>query len=899
MSGTKNNLDFKKYKSSLKDLLSRLGHNTSRNPMKCFNPSHVHKSNTPSMLIYDSHFQCRGYCEAKGDVYDAVGLIKGITDKVEQFKEVQSIMGDGYTAPPAKKEFEVSTYHEKQLREYLLSQRDSNIDNIKSYLHQRNQPEDMVNTLCNWFGWWPGYEIANQDLGWEVLNKAGIPGKNPSTGKYSWGSPGVVVKLGQGFKLFFYDDKESKKIGSKKCRTFPTPALPDNDTIFLVEGENSAISMRYAGWDNTSAIGGINALTDESIKELFQYDNIYILFDGDGPGRKKRQNLKDRILSAGYTGNIYIVRIPGNDKNDPDDLIKAGKKDVIEKAIEEASKKQEEINQFIESSTTSQGEDQYYTPFQFMGYDSKNYYVIPKNQSIPIQIGRTDNQIKGMMFDLADIEWWCGKFPRETKDGTITLDFFESMNWFRVQGQRKGLYDESSLLGAGAHFDGDDIIVNTGNSLYSRNKKEKVSFYQYTGKNFYKRSVNNFDISGEAWDVPKSHELFNEILNYGFDNMLDYMLITGFIALAPFASLLDRRPHLAIIGPRGCGKTTLVDLVIKPAIGDLGIFNEGKTSEAGIRQMIGKDCRPTIIDEFEAHSPEDQQRTKNILSLARSAYGGEGQIIKGTTGQKPIVFKIKTMFMFLAININFDNDADRTRIPVLKMKKSMEKIGKSFEFSGLRKRIFNNIDNVLKNIELAKNYIVDNYGFDSRAGDTYGTLLGGFWSVVSNNEFIQSEKQNLNESVISAIEQIKINNDDIVSDEEFLLNMILNYKVKMDSYSEKTISELITETKNEQSTDLMHDNKLRQMGIRRDNKIMLDGKQKNVLAISANNNYITEILKDTPYRKYKNILLRHEAAIYEETRPIRMMANKRERCIILDWVKVKNIYFDEDEVEPF
>lgn len=887
-----NQIDFKKYKSCLKDVLNRLGYNTSTNPMCCISPHHNDK--TPSMLIYDEYFKCQS-CEANGDVYDAIGLLKGINERFEQFKEIQAIMGDNYVAPiNNKKEFQPNKIHEKSFREYLFSQQQKNIDKIKSYLKKRKQPEEMINSLCNVFGWWPGYEIAESDIGKEVLFGAGIPGKNPKTGMYSWGPAGVVIKLGIGFKLFYYDENgKSQKIGTKKCRTFPTPKLPDNDTIFLVEGENSAISMIYAGWQNTSAIGGVKALTDEAIKELFQYDNVYIIFDGDGAGRKNREKLKEKLLQNGYTGNIYIVRIPGNEKQDPDDLIKDGKKEIIQKAIEESKIKQDEVNHIIEES--KEDSVSILAPFLFMGYDEKNYYVIPTNQSIPIKIGRPDNQIKGMMYDLASYDWWCNKFPKETKDGDLTLNIFDAVKWFREKAQKKGIYDESILLGSGAHLDNEDIIVNLGDSLYSKKEKKKISFSEYTGKKFYKRSNNIFNLSGDAWNIKESHDLFKEILNYGFGRNLDFILLTGFIALAPFASLLHRRPHLAIMGPRGCGKTTLVMNIIRPAIGNLGIYVEGKTSEAGIRQRIGTDCRPTIIDEFEAHNADEQQRNKNILSLARSAYGGEGEIIKGTTGQKPIIFKTKTMFMFLAININFDNDADRTRIPILKMQRSSEKIGKSFDFSGLRKRIFDNINSVLKNIESAKNYITEKHDFDARTGDTFGTLIGGFWSTISNLPFLEEKNEEINQMVIDCIKDIKNEEEELNSDEDILLNSILNHKIKIDGYTEKTIAEMITIPKNEISPEnLMYDHNLRQIGIRKDPSIMLDGEKRDVLAISANNNYISDILKNTPYQKYKNILLRHEAAIFQETRPIRMIANKRERCIILDWNKLKDFYFEDD-----
>ena len=454
------------------------------------------------------------------------------------------------------------------------------------------------------------------------------------------------------------------------------------------------------------------------------------------------------------------------------------------------------------------------------------------------------------------------------------------------------------MLGVGAHRDENKkIIVNCGDGLYLQEKKMKIKYQEYDGKAIFRRSNIKFTVDGEAWDIKKTHELIREISNYGFLRMIDYMLITGFIVLSPFASLLKRRPHLSIIGPRGCGKTTIIENIIRPAIGELGLYVEGKTSEAGIRQKIGRDCRATIIDEFEAHNAEEEARNKNILSLARSAYGGEGEIIKGTTNGAPITFKTKMMFCFLGINIHFDNDADRSRITTLQMKKSNEKIGKSFDFKGLRKRTFDNFEKITNDIEKAKQYILEssNNTIDSRLADTYGTLTGGYWGTISNYPFLLDPQKEINEATINAINEIHIDSKDNSTDEEILLDIILNYKLKITPSDEKTIAELLIEKEIEGKPG--YDNQLKQIGIRKDKYMKIDGNIYNALAISISNNYIKDILKNSPYKEYKNILIRHAAILFDETKPIRMAAGKKSRAIILNWEIVEKIYFMNDSKE--
>ena len=253
------NFDFDKYKGYLKDYLSRNGKDPRKNPMHCISPDH--NDNKPSMIIHEDYFKCQS-CDCHGDIYDAVYYLEGISSKAEQFKFIEKLYGNSEIKPVVKKEFIVDRKAEKAIRDYVINQAKTNQDKIIEYLKQRQCTESMIVDLVDLFGFWTGYKQAENNLGKELLFTAGIPGKNPKTGEYSWGSPGVICKIGKGFKLFFYDGGQSIKIGSKKCETFPFPFLPDSPDINICEGEMTAISMIWAGYENTVAIGGVKALSD-------------------------------------------------------------------------------------------------------------------------------------------------------------------------------------------------------------------------------------------------------------------------------------------------------------------------------------------------------------------------------------------------------------------------------------------------------------------------------------------------------------------------------------------------------------------------------------------------------------------------------------------------------------
>jgi hypothetical protein len=870
--------NFSKYKNTLKQVLNHFGIKTAGKIIRCFSPTHPDKN--PSMEISENHFCCYS-CGITGDVFDVIETLEGESNKLEQLKRVKQIVGDSWQDLPPKndyKNFSPSSAAQKKIVEILKKNND--INGILNYLHSRHNPEDMARDITKYFLWWPGRKVAEKEIGWKLLFQAGIPAENPETKKSNWGPAGALLKIGEGFKLFYYEKLKSKKFGSKKCKTFPFPDLPKTGIIRIVEAEISALSMRFAGWPEAVAIGGVNGLTTDDIKKILHYDQIWIYFDGDDAGRKSRELLKNKIFNAGYTGEVKIVRLP--EGKDPDDLIVDDQAYMIIEAEEKAEKKNEAPAPPPEEKKPLK-KDPELPPFSFLGYCyNNNYYVMPRGKAIPVKIGPTDNQIKNMIYDIAPREWW----------GEYFIGIGDCIEWFRAESVKRGVFSPEMILGVGAHYDNEEIIVNCGNGIFIPAAEKKIKYEEYRGELKLKKSTIKLNISGNPWTTKEGKELFQEIQRYGFHRAIDYFLLLGWITLAPFASLLVRRPHLAITGPKGCGKTWLLDNVIKPALGPLAISAEGGTTEAGIRQEIGSDCRPVVFDEFEAHNPGEESRNKAILTLARSAYGGEGKILKGTTAGKPIIFSAKTMFCFVAINIILDNDADRSRIAMIKMRRKDDIPGKLFQFEGLKKRAFNNWSEIEKAINAAKKHIIEVNKLGSRQADTLGPLIGAAWSVISDQPFL-GESEEFNQTVCECMKELNIDVFEDVPDEITILDEILNHRIKINVCDELTIAELITRGIKAGKPEF--DQKLRQIGIRRDTGLIIDGTPYNMLAVSTNSATIKEALRNSPHREYKNILFRHPAAIFENTRPINMAGGKKTRCIILDWKKISELHFGEVE----
>lgn len=357
-------MDFSIYKNRLYDYLKIMGIEAHRGLIRCINPAH--EDHNPSCELWDDHFKCySGSCGCNGDIYDAVELLEGITNKSEQYKHLEKIFGGHYVPKPLDKKTEEKEEKPKFIPDSEASAKlDSYLkinENTKpavlNFLSERctkttkglfsQYSEEILDNLVNYFGYWPGLSIARNDLGNTTIYKAGIPTKPNSQGQYAWEHSGVTLKIGFGYKLHFYSDGRCDKRGSLSCCTFPTPNDIENklqeEGIVLVEGEMDAIVCRAAGFNNVFSTGGTNGLTKPKIKKyLTNVKKITIFFDNDEPGKiaagliasQHSTSLPEKLLQAGFQGKIYIAQL--EEFKDPDECVCNQRTDLITKALNNA-----------------------------------------------------------------------------------------------------------------------------------------------------------------------------------------------------------------------------------------------------------------------------------------------------------------------------------------------------------------------------------------------------------------------------------------------------------------------------------------------------------------------------------------------------------------------------------
>jgi hypothetical protein len=933
--------DYQLYRPRLLDYLSARGMpiDTRRN-FACINPDH--DDSTASMSYKNDRLHCFG-CGFDGDIYDVAGLLDGIADPGEQYRAVAAHFGDSPAAIISPRtptlsapDFMPDLAAIERVQQWMIAIRPAYEPQLAEFAKARGYDSGYAAPLL----WWPGLKIAQSYPIAADLEAAGII--DSSKPKCAWTPPGAVVVCGLGFKLH-YIDREGKTIKreTRGGHTFDPSTLPTGRRLILVEGELDELSARYAGFDEARSMGGTNGLTESDAGYIAArgYSEIVLAFDNDDPGRiaaglmpakvRRYTTVPTLLRSVGYNGEIKHAVMPEGCK-DIDDAVKGGKRDEVRHAIFSAANVQKggesegdskhantmamgggdkrgvQAGHGVHGGDNGQGAQAPVTlpPFQFLGFDDQAHYVLPCNQNIALRIPRGEKAIKDKIGEFADPDWWFANFnkeviDRETGEPKTVFDYPSALQWFRASSTKRGMYSDDLLLGVGAHMDDGHAIVNTGRAVVYPGGKV-VTYEEYTGKNAYCRSPIELKIDAPAWTREDSVFFIKQLKTFSFESEISYYAIAGWCAVAPFASLLFRRPHLWITARRGMGKTWLMHELIYPITGlKFTYFRDGLTTEAAIRQNLRKDNRPVILDEFEIGSgnvKNEEQTINGVLKLARTSYGGDEGISKGTSSQSGINFAAKMMFCFGSINVNLQDAADKSRIVICRMDTSVGKMQRIPNPDGIRSRMLLHLDRLRSDIDKCTEIMLS-HGYEQRTCDTYSPLYAGFWRLLSEADFGDDSAPDDARMLGKMVESWKKINAtaETVSDEESLFQSLFQFRSRLEGGEEKTTAEMLTEK--DAMGNLKYSDAIGKRGMRRYNSG--DGKHAGQLAISTNNTSIREMLEGASLGpNYKEVLKRHHSYIESETAYI---GGVNQAAMFFRWSDLEARFFNSEGLEdlPF
>lgn len=372
--------------------------------------------------------------------------------------------------------------------------------------------------------------------------------------------------------------------------------------------------------------------------------------------------------------------------------------------------------------------------------------------------------------------YWETMFPG-VKGG---INWTDAKSFVIEQSKAVGIYDKHLVRGTGVWRDSGETVINLGDRIEGDTSKSKYIYIQT--RNALKGIHPNPLSTDEAYTLVRACESLKWI------DPKSAFLLSGWIAIARIAGALPVRPHVWITGGAGTGKSTVMDNLIRPALGgEHGRFYlQGGSTEAGIRQMIKADSIPIIFDEFETTNEASKQRVESIVELLRQSWSyTQGHIVKGSATGEAQQYALGFAALVSSIRVVLTNDADRSRFSVLELdkhennpeqwsnaKNCMEKITEEFG-ERLFTRSVKNIENILKSYNVFKGELAKIVS--QRFGQQYGMLLAGWYSLISDSPVTVE----IAKSAISDFGFADEKQEASVTDEQECLDQILTTRISL------------------------------------------------------------------------------------------------------------------------
>jgi hypothetical protein len=335
---------------------------------------------------------------------------------------------------------------------------------------------------------------------------------------------------------------------------------------------------------------------------------------------------------------------------------------------------------------------------------------------------------KAGMQRLAPIEYWNATFPGPRQGSPPAWD--QAISSVRDQAETLGAFELDRVRGCGVWLDQDRVVWHQGGRLEVDGQPmalaEIKSAYIYAS-----RPV--LDLNPDV--APLTDAEGSEILNLFHLDMKwgkvgDGLLVAGHTVLGNVCAALEIRPGMQLTGPSGEGKSTTENKLINPLQANLAKRTSGAT-EAGVRQDMGHDALPAVIDESEQENPK---RREGHLNLLRLCFDGLKQL-KGTPGGQAHSYTMRSMMTLIGINAEISNPADRNRLIVIRPRKLDKETWSAVQIkrdqlitleNGQRliRRTVSNLKALLANIQTFTAVVATQPGTD-RTHQVMGSLLAG------------------------------------------------------------------------------------------------------------------------------------------------------------------------------
>lgn len=499
-------------------------------------------------------------------------------------------------------------------------------------------------------------------------------------------------------------------------------------------------------------------------------------------------------------------------------------------------------------------------PFYPLGYNRGEYfYLVSGTQQITTL--SASQHSKSNMMQLASLNYWNMEYPSKSGPAwDVAAD--ELMR----RCEARGIFTRKVIRGRGAWVDANRAVFHFGDHLLVDGKI--MSLTGLKTKYVYEMDEEIPRPATVALSDDEGRELVEIARRFRWTKPANAALLAGFVALAPLCGALRWRPHVWITGGAGCGKTTVLDKYVNTLLSGIGVFAQGNSTEAGLRQTLRTDALPVLFDESEQNSDRETSRVQNVLSLIRQASSESGaKTFKGTATGEATQFIIRSMFCLSSIQVGMKHQADYERLTILALKPKESSTNAAKEWDALKERLYlverdeelparlfkrslDLLKTTLQNIITFVNAASEKFG-SVREGDQYGTLLAGCWSLTSKELATPEQARKL----IDGYDWEELRENTKVNESNLALSAILSAELRLPMGSTASVYEIVCKAAGRMVEGVSLTSSEANAVLGRAGIKVKDG---NIL-LSNNSQRIVEVLRNTPYAAdWKGQLLRVE-----------------------------------------
>lgn len=521
----------------------------------------------------------------------------------------------------------------------------------------------------------------------------------------------------------------------------------DLSVIAICEGvATGSLVHRLTGWSVICAFNAGNLKSvAKTMRDKYQDARIVIAADNDHETASRRPELGnpglDKAAQAAIAiGGAQVIAPPADaGVSDWDDYARAAGDDAARDALTAVagvmpvSDPEPEPETWEPVSEPPSTRDDPFDEIRPMGHNRGEYYFFPRSTGQIMSFSATALSRAANLYQLAGRGFWLALYAPETSMGTIA-DYASAE--LIAECHRRGVFSIENVRGVGVWRDNGKYLVNCGDVIVGEGIRMHPSAYE--GAAVYEAGPRVIDLDVEPLATRDAAE-FRALCNMPTWKRAQFGdLLAGFCVISMVGSALKWRPHIAVSGQRGAGKSTVMDEIIKRALGDIAIKRDGGTTEAGVRKAIGMSGRPFVMDEAESEGQARLEMDK-ILFLIRRA--SSGSIVENANA----TYVIRSCFVLAAINPRIEQGADRARFTQLELMQNkrpdatehyqrlLDKIDTVLtgDFPArLMARTVANLDVLIDNVKTFGDAIARMIG-DKRSGDQLGPMIAGAYSLVS------------------------------------------------------------------------------------------------------------------------------------------------------------------------